>query len=270
MTRETLTREKIVRTAVELLDEQGLAGLRMRNLGDRLGTAATTMYWHIGSKDNLLVLASEASWTEIPLPDLEKTAWRDCAADMARGQYAMLTRHPWLVQAMSSQVLYGPAKARHDDHNLAVYELAGFAGAEADRAAAIVFMFVLGSAFGASASAELDARLRRLGGDPRRRLRELVAHQKSIAMQFPRLRARLETVDDGDYYGAPEKSFEMGLDDVLDGLGRQLAEDARRRDAGDAGDGRPGSLPSPAPSQHRVAASSASLQSSSDQYRRIP
>jgi len=266
MTRETLTREKIVRTAIELLDEQGLAGLRMRNLGDRLGTAATTVYWHIGSKDNLLVLASEASWSEIALPDLVHAEWRACAAEMARGQYAMLTRHPWLVQAMSSQVLYGPAKARHDDHNLAVFELAGFTGAEADRAAAIVFMFVLGSAFGTSASAALDAQLRRLGGDPRRRLRELVAHQKSIAMQFPRLRARLETVDDGDdYYAAPDTSFEMGLDVVLDGLGRHLAEDGRQH----AGDGRPAGGPSPA-SQHRVAASSASLQSSSDQYRRIP
>jgi hypothetical protein len=37
------------------------------------------------------------------------------------------------VQAFGSHVLYGPGKARYDDHSLAVYEKAGFAPADAEQ-----------------------------------------------------------------------------------------------------------------------------------------
>ncbi|GII96199.1 hypothetical protein [Sinosporangium siamense] len=39
MPRETLTKEQIIRTAIELLDEEGPEGLDMRSLGRRLGPA---------------------------------------------------------------------------------------------------------------------------------------------------------------------------------------------------------------------------------------
>ncbi|GGY60742.1 hypothetical protein GCM10010363_47820 [Streptomyces omiyaensis] len=70
---------------------------------------------------------------------------------MAGGTHAMPTRHPWLGQAFGSHLLYGPGKSRFDDHGLALYERAGFAPADADRAAATVLVFVLGSALGAAA-----------------------------------------------------------------------------------------------------------------------
>ena len=44
MRSDTLTREQIVKAAIELLDAEGLEGLNMRALGKRLGSAATAMY----------------------------------------------------------------------------------------------------------------------------------------------------------------------------------------------------------------------------------
>ena len=57
MPRDTLTRDQIVDAAVGLLDDEGLEGLNMRALGKRLGSAATAVYWHVGSKSNLIGLA---------------------------------------------------------------------------------------------------------------------------------------------------------------------------------------------------------------------
>src|ERR1039458_6659332 len=111
MPRDTLTREQIVRAAIDLLDTEGLEGLNMRALGNRLGSAATAVYWHVGSKDNLMALAADQAWNEIALPDLTATGWRAAATAMATSLHAMLTRHPWLVQAFGSQVLYGPGTA---------------------------------------------------------------------------------------------------------------------------------------------------------------
>ena len=221
MPRDTLTREQIVKTAIDLLDADGLEGLNMRALGTRLGSAATAVYWHVGSKDDLITLAADQVWHEIALADPAAAGWRAAATAMATGLYAMFTRHPWLIQAFSSQVLYGTGKARHDDHSLAIYEAAGFSSTQADQAAATVFTFVLGNALGLAAAASLTRRLSREGGSTKELIRDHTAKAREIARQFPRLRARLDTAAAADY-SAPEGSFGFGLQAILDGLEAQL------------------------------------------------
>jgi AcrR family transcriptional regulator len=221
MTRDTLTREQIVEAAIGLLDTEGLEGLNMRSLGQRLGSAATAVYWHVGSKGNLIALAGDQAWNEIALPDLTATGWRTAATSMATGLHAMLTRHPWLVQAFGSFLMFGPGKARHDDHSLAIYEAAGFTGARADQAAATVFTYVLGNALGPAAAASLTRKLSRDGGNAEELMRDSMAKAREIAAQFPRLRARLGTAA-ADYGAAPDNSFEFGLQAILDGLEAQL------------------------------------------------
>ncbi|MEU4539420.1 TetR/AcrR family transcriptional regulator [Streptosporangium sp. NPDC023825] len=223
MPRDTLTQEQIVRTAIELLDEEGLDGLNMRSLGGRLGTAATAVYWHVKNKDNLILLAGDRVWDEVELPDPEAVGWRAAATTMATGLHAMFSRHPWLVQAFGSHLFHGPGKARHDDHNLAVYEAAGFDGTRADRAAATVFTFVLGNVLGASAAASLARRLSRDGADAEALIQDTMAKATEVAMGFPRLRTRLETPTATDYTAAPDRTFEFGLQVLLDGLEGRLS-----------------------------------------------
>jgi AcrR family transcriptional regulator len=222
MPRRTLTKEQIVRAAVELLDAEGLDGLNMRSLGNRLDSAATAVYWHVTSKDTLVQLAGDVVWEEVRLPDLDTLEWRSAAAEMASGLHAMMIKHPWLVQALASHLIYGPGKARYDEHTLAVYEMAGFVGDEADQAAAAVFMFVLGNAVGPAATVSLTRRLSRDGGDVEDLLRDAITEASDIAMQFPRLRARLGKVAAADYNAAPDNTFELGLESLLDGLEKRL------------------------------------------------
>jgi AcrR family transcriptional regulator len=222
MPRDTLTREQIIKAAIDLLDAEGLEGLNMRALGTRLGSAATAVYWHVGSKDHLITLAGDHVWNEITLPDLTAVDWRTAATAMATDLHAMLTRHPWLVQAFGSVVVFGPGKARHDDHGLAIFEGAGFTAAQADRAVATIFTFVLGNALGTAAAASLARKLSRDGGNAEQLLRDSMAKAREIAAQFSRLRARLDTTA-AEYAAAPENTFEFGLEAILDGLEAQLA-----------------------------------------------
>ncbi|MBG0819687.1 TetR/AcrR family transcriptional regulator C-terminal domain-containing protein [Planomonospora sp. ID91781] len=222
MPRDTLTKEQIVRTAIELLDDEGLDGLNMRSLGRRLGAAATAVYWHVKNKDDLILLAGDRVWDEIDLPDPDAAGWRAAATAMATGLHAMLSRHPWLVQAFGTHLFHGPGKARHDDRSLAVYEAAGFTGEQADRAAAAVFTFVLGDVLGASAMVSLTRRLSRDGADAEALIADTMVRAREVAMDFPRLRARLETPMATDYAAAPERTFEYGLQALLDGLEGRL------------------------------------------------
>lgn len=224
MPRHTLTRDQIVRAAIELLDADGVEGLSMRRLGNRLGSAATAVYWHVKSKDDLVVLAGDAVWGEIELPDPDAVGWRTAATSMATDTHAMVTRHRWLLSVMSTHSIYGPGKARHDDHSLAVYEAAGFTGVDADRATTTVFTFVLGSALGEAAQVAWRTRLRRDGGNEEERMRDAIAKVTDIAMRFPRLRTRIEAWRDAFPAAPPGQSFESGLQTILDGLEAQLAD----------------------------------------------
>ena len=221
MPADTLTREQIVRAAIDLLDAEGLEGLNMRSLGKRLGSAATAVYWHVGSKRELITLAADHVFGEITLPDLTSAPWRTAAASMATDFRAMLTRHPWLVQIFGSYVVYGPGRARHDDHTLAVYEAAGFTGVEAGHASATVLTFVLGNALGAAGAAASRRQVLRAGGDGEALERESLAKRREAMLHHPRLRAHLETAADSPR-AAPEERFHFGLEAVLDGLEAQL------------------------------------------------
>ena len=223
MPRDTLTLERIVQAAVELLDAEGMDGLSMRQLGVKLGTAATAVYWHVESKDNLVVLAADQAFGEIELPEPSVAGWQSAATAMATSMYEMIMRHPWLLAVMSTHLVYGPGKARHDDHLLAVYEAAGFAGQAADQATQIVVTFVLGTALGAAADHAWRTRLRRSGGDEGQQLHEVAERVTQIARQFPRLRARNEAWSADVMIEDPGKTLKSGVQTILDGLQVRLS-----------------------------------------------
>jgi len=52
--RDTLTRERVVRAAMDLADESGIESVTMRELGRRLGVEAASLYNHVTGKDDLL------------------------------------------------------------------------------------------------------------------------------------------------------------------------------------------------------------------------
>jgi AcrR family transcriptional regulator len=229
MPRETLTREQIIRAAIEILDADGLEGLNMRRLGSHLGCAPTAVYWHVHNKDELVVLGADELWDEIECPDPDVVGWREAAAIMARGLYAMISRHLWVAQAMGVYFIYGPRKASHDDHAVGIYEAAGFTGAEVDAALNTVAMYVTGCALRDCAEAAL---LRRLGPDPDSQAAQLRALLQEVAEsvnQYPRLRARAEAYLDPDR-GDPLDGFEWGLSAIFDGLEGRLAARAAGAD----------------------------------------
>lgn len=197
----SLDRDQIIRETLKLLDESGVQGLNMRALGARLDAAPTAVYWHVRNKDELLVAAADEVWQEISLLDPDTVGWRAAAAEMARGLYAMVIRHPWLATLMSTHLVYGIKKARHDDHGLAVYAAAGFSARRASDALLTVTTFVLGNAL---AEAAEQTRLRR-GPLPQDQQDAELAQVLEIAAQFPRLSALMadheETADDGLGFG---------------------------------------------------------------------
>ncbi|MEU9377797.1 TetR/AcrR family transcriptional regulator [Streptomyces sp. NPDC048255] len=54
MSRSTLTRTEVLDAAASLVKQHGPAALTMRKLAAELGTAVTSIYWHVGNRESLL------------------------------------------------------------------------------------------------------------------------------------------------------------------------------------------------------------------------
>jgi AcrR family transcriptional regulator len=53
-TRSPLTRDRVLQTAVELADRNGIDSISMRKLADALGVVPMALYRHVANKDELL------------------------------------------------------------------------------------------------------------------------------------------------------------------------------------------------------------------------
>ncbi|MCA8234175.1 tetracycline resistance transcriptional repressor TetR [Burkholderia cenocepacia] len=75
-----LTRDTVLRAALDLLDEVGIDGLSTRRLAERLGVQSPTLYWHFRNKAELLDAMAEAIMLErhgesLPEPGDVWDAW---------------------------------------------------------------------------------------------------------------------------------------------------------------------------------------------------
>ncbi|WP_345030094.1 TetR/AcrR family transcriptional regulator [Kutzneria kofuensis] len=91
-----LSRDRIVRAAVELVDEQGMDALSMARLAERLGRATMSLYRHVASKDELQAVMLDAALGEPPRPNDPTAGWRAGLETWARALLAVYRRHPWM------------------------------------------------------------------------------------------------------------------------------------------------------------------------------
>lgn len=104
-----LTRERIVAATIDLLDREGASALTMRKVAAELGVHATSLYWHVERREDLVdlavdgVLAGAAS--VLPPPE---APWDEALKETALRFYAALTAHTWAAEFAGARPLVGP------------------------------------------------------------------------------------------------------------------------------------------------------------------
>ena len=91
--RPRLTREKVLKAALEFVDANGLAALSMHKLGAELGVQGMSLYSHVASKDAMLDGIVEAMTWEAEMPAAGMD-WRDALRHLAREIRGVILRHP--------------------------------------------------------------------------------------------------------------------------------------------------------------------------------
>ncbi|MEV6221667.1 TetR/AcrR family transcriptional regulator C-terminal domain-containing protein [Nocardia fluminea] len=131
--RTPLTRERVLRAAIDLADQQGLAALSMRNLAKTVGVEAMSLYNHVANKDDLYDGIIDLVVAEIYVPRAGGD-WRTELRRRAVSAHEVLLNHRWATGLLGSRVNVGPAMLRYVDATLGCLITAGFTYEQADRA----------------------------------------------------------------------------------------------------------------------------------------
>ncbi|HTB72585.1 MAG TPA: TetR/AcrR family transcriptional regulator C-terminal domain-containing protein [Polyangiaceae bacterium] len=208
-----LSRERITQTAIAIADDEGTGTLTMRTLARELGVATMSLYRHVRSREELVILMADAVLAEDPPPARGRKPWRTQLEIVAHLQWAGYRRHPWLAHTVSvtrPQLLKNGM--RHTESILEALSELGLDGPAVLRTGVALIAYVRGMA--ASLEAEVQAEQ-----DTGMNSEEWMASQQAtfapFVAQLPTL-ARLSEGPDVDM--SIDVLFECGLACFLDGL----------------------------------------------------
>ncbi len=229
--RAPLTREEIVVAGIALLDREGPDALSMRRLGKELDAGATSLYWHVKDKDQLLDLIVDAVIGEVMgevTPD-PASPWRDRLRDLARAVRQVLIRHRNVAPLLGERPTIGPAALDAAEYTMAILRDAGFDDRATSMASGALINYAAGFALFESKNP---------GGadspEARAQAEAIMAYFRGLPPdRYPTLLAI------ADQSITEDEQFDYGLDRLLDGLEADLksgpANPARRDPAEDRG-----------------------------------
>jgi AcrR family transcriptional regulator len=103
----SLQRETIAAAAVKLADEEGFEAVSMRSLAAALGVGATSLYRYVESKEEVVdLMVDHALGTDLHF-DTSGDPRRDLAA-FARAMRQVMLAHPWLATHGAGRPTLGP------------------------------------------------------------------------------------------------------------------------------------------------------------------
>ncbi|MCQ4041763.1 TetR/AcrR family transcriptional regulator [Streptantibioticus rubrisoli] len=152
-----LSRERIVATALALVDAEGLQTVSTRRLAAELGVSGPSLYNHFRTKDEILDAVADTVVAQVDLSMFDDgTPWPDALVRWARSYRAALAAHPHIVPFLAQGPGRRPAGLRLADAVFGGMVAAGWPPAHATRIGAMMRYFVAGSALGSFARGFVD------------------------------------------------------------------------------------------------------------------
>jgi len=213
--RSSLDLVRITGAAVRVADSDGLAAVSMRRVAGELGVPVMTLYSHVPGKRELLDLMLDATLGELYPDEQAPTAgnWRARVEAVARANRLFFLRHPWALSV--GRPPPGPNRVRKYELELRAIDGMGLSEVQMDLLLTLIFGFVRSAVADSPGTAAV--------GEP---VETAVSHEVD-ADRFPTaarvaraVAARPDAVD-------PDRSFEFGLERLLDGIGVLMLNPSR-------------------------------------------
>ncbi|GAA3686389.1 TetR/AcrR family transcriptional regulator [Nonomuraea antimicrobica] len=222
--RPELSVERIVRAAIEVADAEGLQALSMRRVAERLGVGTMSLYTYVPGKPELFDVMLDEVYGETARPDDVPGGWRGGLEQIARENWALYLRHPWLLQVAANRPVLGPNVTAKYEYELGAVDGIGLSDLEMDSVITLITGFVHGAARGAVEAAQAES-LTGLTDE-----QWWAAHAPFLARiadttRYP-VASRVGQAAGQELQGAysPEHAFEFGLERILDGIEALVAK----------------------------------------------
>lgn len=140
-----MERQDIVDVALSIADDEGLAGLTMRKLAERLRVSLATVYAIAGSKEEILAALVEEVLSDLP-PQAEvvETDGLDSIIALWVAAHERLVAHPAVAQLASAQPLAGQTVFRILEVTLSRLRESGLDEAAAVHAYTVLRSYLIG------------------------------------------------------------------------------------------------------------------------------
>jgi TetR/AcrR family tetracycline transcriptional repressor len=213
--RPPLPLDRIVTTALQLVDDEGADALSMRTLAQRLNSGTATLYRHFSSRADLVASVVDKVFgaIELDVAALNDMTWQDACKAAAQSMFDVLGRHRNATSLLADDVPIGPNALATRERMIAFLLDNGFPPALAARSYATLARYTLGFAMQLNNSyAGLgDAKLAQ------------VFHNLDSS-QFP------ATLTVADSLPVPfEDEFTFGLDLIVEGLTQTLQREHQEK-----------------------------------------
>ena len=109
--RRGVTREKVVREAVKFLNRDGLDGVTMRGLAGRMKIKAASLYNHVHSKEELLILVADSICAELQIGEASRD-WKKFLNETAIQFRRVLLSHRDGARVLAITAPLGPNRLR--------------------------------------------------------------------------------------------------------------------------------------------------------------
>ena len=133
-----LTVAEVTSAAVDHADAEGLSGLSIRRLADRLGVSTMNLYTYVPSKAELIDLMVDRVLGEVLDGYGEASGWRTGLERIAATNWALYERHPWLLGVSTARGPLGPNVMMKYELELAAIEGIGLTDVEMDSVLSLV------------------------------------------------------------------------------------------------------------------------------------
>lgn len=213
----------VVTTAIAIADADGLAAVTVRALAQALGLTTMSVYTHVNSRDDLLVLMADHVHARLPLRSFGRTGWRLRVRRVAEDNLALFRTHAWMLDIDDQRTALGPGTIAKYDHELRAFD--GTDIGDLDRDAALTFLldFVRASA-GRIVKTSAPAAFGDAWEQSAERLATYLGEDFPLAQSVGRAA--------GEAMNAPydaDRAWEFGLARVIAGLAELLASSTATR-----------------------------------------
>ncbi|MBY6264091.1 TetR/AcrR family transcriptional regulator [Azospirillum sp. 412522] len=149
---DALSRERIVASAIEILDREGERALTFRALSNRLSTGSGAIYWHVPDKDALLSAATETVLSRAMAGMAAGADPADALRAIALGVFDAIEAHPWVGTQLAREP-WQPAMVEVFERSAAQFDLLGVARGSLFHCVSAFVQYLLGTAAQTAAAA---------------------------------------------------------------------------------------------------------------------